>query len=330
MSGLSGVNIARDGNVMQSSQYEDGVPERAIDGNRTSLWVQRSCTHTNNDIDPWWRLDLQKSYKISTITITNRKDCCYERLSGAEIRIGNSLKDCGNANPRCTVIGSIGPGVSKTFYCRGLEGRYINIVIPGRREYLTLCEVEVTGTPSDDPTENLCSIMTPAVVFVLLAVLGQMSGLSGVNIAKDGKVTQSSQYEDGVPERAIDGNRASLWVQRSCTHTNNDMDPWWRLDLRKSYKISTITITNRKDCCYERLSGAEIRIGNSLKDSGNANPRCTVIGSIRPGVSKTFYCRGLEGRYINIVIPGRREYLTLCEVEVTGTPSDDPTEYSCD
>ena len=26
-----------------------------------------------------------------------------------------------------------------------MEGRYLNIVIPGRREYLTLCEVEVTG-----------------------------------------------------------------------------------------------------------------------------------------------------------------------------------------
>ena len=29
-----------------------------------------------------------------------------------------------------------------------MEGRYVNIVIPGRKEYLTLCEVEVSGEPS--------------------------------------------------------------------------------------------------------------------------------------------------------------------------------------
>ena len=29
-----------------------------------------------------------------------------------------------------------------------MEGRYVNIVIPGRKEHLTLCEVEVSGEPS--------------------------------------------------------------------------------------------------------------------------------------------------------------------------------------
>ncbi len=41
------------------------------------------------------------------------------------------------------------PGFSSTFQCDGMEGRYINIVIPGRKEYLTLCEVEVYGSPLD-------------------------------------------------------------------------------------------------------------------------------------------------------------------------------------
>ena len=48
--------------------------------------------------------------------------------------------------------------------------------------------------------------------------------------------------------------------------------------------------------------------------------RCAVITSIPAGESKTFECRGMEGRYVNIVIPGRQESLTLCEVEVTGQP----------
>ena len=57
------------------------------------------------------------------------------------------------------------------------------------------------------------------------------------------------------------------------THTQLRFKPWWRLDLLNVYKVSYIRITNRGDCCAKRLNGAEIRIGNSLRDHGNLNPR---------------------------------------------------------
>ena len=50
--------------------------------------------------------------------------------------------------------------------------------------------------------------------------------------------------------------------------------------------------------------------------------RCAVISSIPAGFSETFECNGMEGRYVTVVIPGRAEYLTLCEVEVYGSPLD--------
>ncbi|KAK2844312.1 hypothetical protein Q5P01_010971 [Channa striata] len=287
------------GKVSQSSVFENAIPEKAIDGNRASKWVEGSCTHTQHDQNPWWRLDLLKTYQIKTVTITNRQDCCPERLFGAEIRIGNSLSDNGNINPRCAVISSIEAGDSKTFDCNGMEGQYVNIVIPGRQEYLTLCEVEVTGQPAS------------------------------VNIAKGGKVSQSSVLENAIPEKAIDGNRASNWVEGSCAHTQDDFSPWWRLDLLKKYNIHAVTITNRKDCCAQRLNGAEIHIGNSLADNGNTNPVCTVISSIPAGTSQTFVCNAMEGRYINIVIHGKQQFLTLCEVEVFGTVSNTSHEDIC-
>ncbi|KAK1895281.1 Fucolectin-5 [Dissostichus eleginoides] len=210
-------NIAKGGKVTQSSVGWNGVPKRAIDGNYASIYGKGSCTHTSLQTKPWWRLDLLKRYKINTVTITNRKDCCHKRINGAEIHVGNSLNDNGNANPR--------------------------------KEYLTLCEVEVTGQPSGNtaPTDT--------------------------NIAKGGKVTQSSVGWNGVPKRAIDGNYASIYGKGSCTHTSLQTKPWWRLDLLKRYKINTVTITNRKDCCHKRINGAEIHVGNSLNDNGNANPR---------------------------------------------------------
>lgn len=51
--------------------------------------------------------------------------------------------------------------------------------------------------------------------------------------------------------------------------------------------------------------------------------RCAVISSIPAGESKAFKCHGMEGRWVNVLIPGRSEYLTLCEVEVYAESSDD-------
>ena len=46
------------------------------------------------------------------------------------------------------MIQHIGAGATKTYNCGGMTGRYVNIVIPGKSEYLTLAEVEVYGQPS--------------------------------------------------------------------------------------------------------------------------------------------------------------------------------------
>ncbi|KAK1901463.1 Fucolectin-1 [Dissostichus eleginoides] len=333
-------NIAKRGKVTQSSTAFNGNPERAIDGNLASVYNQDSCTQTTKQRNPWWRLDLQKTYRINTVTITNRKDCCSDRINGAEIRVGNSLNAKGNPNPICAVISSIEAGTSKTFECNGMEGQYVTIVIPGREEYLTLCEVEVTGQPSDKRIERYSALLKSmgrsqnksAVIgqpsgkrierySALLKSMGRSQNKSAVtgqpsatfNIAKRGKVTQSSIAFNGNPERAIDGNLASVYNQDSCTHTTKQRNPWWRLDLQKTYRINTVTITNRKDCCSDRINGAEIRVGNSLNAKGNPNPICAVISSIEAGTSKTFECNGMEGQYVTIVIPGREEYLTLCE-----------------
>ena len=96
-------------------------------------------------------------------------------------------------------------------------------------------------------------------------------------MARGGQVAQSSIGGGGNPERAIDGNRASVWSQGSCTHTSQESKPWWRVDLQKTYKVNTVKITNRKDCCEKRINGAEIRIGNSLNDNGNGNPRYALL-----------------------------------------------------
>ena len=93
---------------------------------------------------------------------------------------------------------------------------------------------------------------------------------AGENLAVQGKASQSSLYSTLTAYNAIDGNRDS--VRNSCSCTDNDFNPWWRLDLGKTHKIFSVKITNR-DSYSNRLNGAEIRIGDSLERNGNNNPR---------------------------------------------------------
>uniref|UniRef100_A0A672PIP7 Fucolectin tachylectin-4 pentraxin-1 domain-containing protein n=1 Tax=Sinocyclocheilus grahami TaxID=75366 RepID=A0A672PIP7_SINGR len=132
-----------------------------------------------------------------------------------------------------------------------------------------------------------------------------------VNIAGWGTANQSTSLQNMHGHYALDG------LSYTCTHTALQSDPWWKLDLLKSY-ISRVVITNRIDCCPERINGVEIRIGHSLENNGNNNPIFAVISRIPAGVSSTYICNNMEGQYVNLFIPGYSKHLTLCEVPVYG------------
>ncbi|XP_030604708.1 fucolectin-1-like [Archocentrus centrarchus] len=289
-------NVALRGTATQSSSADNfrAAALNAIDGNRNSNFMDNSCTLTFEQSNPWWRVNLHESYIITSVTIINRGDCCHEKLNGLEIHIGNSLNHEGLGNPKVGTISEVDAGKSYTLtFADHVEGRYVTLTLPGSKRILTLCEVEVYGYRA--PT--------------------------GENLALQGKATQSSLYEFGFAYSAIDGNRNSKWEEGSCTHTNNNISPWWRLNLRKTHKVFSVKIVNI-DSDPQRLNGAEIRIGDSLDNNGNNNPRCAVITGIAGGAVANFTCNRMEGRYVNIVIPDREEFLTLCEVEVYGSRLD--------
>ncbi|XP_027141983.1 fucolectin-1 [Larimichthys crocea] len=290
-------NLALRGRATQSDRqlHEFGAASNAIDGNRDSNFHAGSCTLTDAQINPWWRVDLLEPYIVTSIIITNRGDAVPERINGAEIHIGNSLQDNGVANPVVGVIPQIPAGRSlKITFTSRVEGRYVTVALTGSGKILTLCEVEVYGYRA--PT--------------------------GENLALQGKASQSSLHSYlGDADHSIDGNRDSVWGHGSCSHTLHEFNPWWRLDLRRTHKVFSVMVTTTTHAST-RLNGAEIRIGDSLENNGNNNPRCAVITTIAGGFTETFQCNGMDGRYVNIIIPGRTEYLHTCEVEVYGSRLD--------
>uniref|UniRef100_A0A8C5QZ94 Fucolectin tachylectin-4 pentraxin-1 domain-containing protein n=1 Tax=Leptobrachium leishanense TaxID=445787 RepID=A0A8C5QZ94_9ANUR len=351
------VNLALRGTSSQSSTYNElGAAENAIDGSSSANYMSKHCSHTAQDAPPWWRLDLTKVYNVQRVKVTNREDCCSERINGAEIRIGEgdarkaidgylnndaagdqcaktkeepdpwwkldlnsdhkilsiavtSRGECcdapikgaeirvGNSNtswkenPVCGTISSMDPGQTVSFYCNGMVGRFVYIVIPDDTRSLSLCEVQVFGVPTDKPI---------------------------VNLALRGTSSQSSTYNHlGAAKNAIDGSRSTNYMSKHCSHTAQDAPPWWRLDLTKVYNVTRVKVTNRGDCCSERIDGAEIRIGLSPEHGGTKNPKCAKITSLGLGEEEEYIC-GMVGQYVTVTIPDRPEYLTLCEVKVYG------------
>ena len=92
-----------------------------------------------------------------------------------------------------------------------------------------------------------------------------------------GKATQSDMLGNpwgghSLAQNAIDGNRDPHYHHGSCTATDAQTNPWWRVDLLRQYTITSVAITNRGDCCADNINGAEIHIGSSQRDNGNQNP----------------------------------------------------------
>ncbi|XP_058639042.1 uncharacterized protein LOC131544678 isoform X1 [Onychostoma macrolepis] len=287
-------NLALNAVVVQSSLYNaDGDAEHAVDGKRDTNWEQHSCTHTLVEFNPWLRIDLGNVYSIRKVALTNRGDCCKERIRGAQIRIGNKLENNGNNNELAATVLTVFDG-TKTFEFEPVNGRYVNIVLPGNDEILTLCEVEVFA--EEDKPLYIC---VPR------------------NLALGGKAVQSTTYPElGAAQNAVDGNRQSIYARGSCSVTNGDRDSWWRVDLGDVYRVTRVSITNRGDCCEKRIEGIQIRIGNSLENNGNNNELAATVGAMPLGDTKTFEFKPIKGQYVNLFLPGRNEYLTLCEVEV--------------
>ena len=73
---------------MQSSTGWSGAASRAVDGGTETYYGGGSCTHTNRERSPWWRVDVGAGTNVSAVKIWNRHSH-GRRLNGAVIRVGD-------------------------------------------------------------------------------------------------------------------------------------------------------------------------------------------------------------------------------------------------
>ncbi|XP_078577523.1 uncharacterized protein LOC144862672 isoform X25 [Branchiostoma floridae x Branchiostoma japonicum] len=320
----STTNIALKQQTTQSSTAFKGAPGRAVDGNRNAIYAQKSCSHTAMERNPWWRVDLGSSQCVDRVAVVKRQRCCGQWLEGFQVYVGDNPNVM--ENPKCGGLQSVKGKDVITVNCGRLTGRYVGIALPGKRQYLILCEVEVYGgsggkvekveeTGTSPALQPPKPEVPPAKIAKEPPKLGQCAG-GTTNIALNQQTTQSSTAFKGAPGRAVDGNRNAIYAQKSCSHTAMERNPWWRVDLGSSQCVDRVAVVKRQRCCGQWLEGFQVYVG----DNPNVmeNPKCGGLQSVEGKDVITVNCGGLTGRYVGIALPGKRQYLILCEVEVYG------------
>uniref|UniRef100_K1RE62 Neurogenic locus notch-like protein n=1 Tax=Magallana gigas TaxID=29159 RepID=K1RE62_MAGGI len=142
-------NIAIGKPAEQSSTFHDYNAANAVDGNRGTNFLVHKCAHTaDGDTNPWWRVDLQTVYYITSVRILNRGEDQYTdvsfRLQGVTVTVGLTESD---VYTPCGFFA--GPGSASQLVVidcpTSPQGRFVKI--SKTTEYLTLCEVDVFGVP---------------------------------------------------------------------------------------------------------------------------------------------------------------------------------------
>ncbi|KAK7478849.1 hypothetical protein BaRGS_00029948, partial [Batillaria attramentaria] len=119
-----------------SSVYQE---KQATDGDSDKCYV------SSTDTTPYLWVDVQLTYDIYGVTITNRKDCCPERMADYTVEVfqdeplTSSVPGtvCGTYTGPSTVLGEV-----VTIMCsRPITGRYVKVSKPAM--HLQICELEV-------------------------------------------------------------------------------------------------------------------------------------------------------------------------------------------
>lgn len=140
-------NLALGRTTFQSSTSSNGASSRAVDGNTNTNYHSNSCTHTGNEDHPWWTVDLGSSKDVCSVVLTNRGDCCSNRLVNFDIFVTDTRPSAGfrpTAADLCVRVKNTFTG-TKSFSCEGVKrGRYVGVQIR-EQQPLTLCEVQIYG-----------------------------------------------------------------------------------------------------------------------------------------------------------------------------------------
>jgi len=149
------------------------------------------------------------------------------------------------------------------------------------------------------------------------------------NLALDGVATQSSTNNDAGADRAIDGNRRTEFFTMTITETNNELQPWWEVDLGATYDVGSVEMWNRLEGFEDRLE--DVWVFTSASPFASTDPNVlandpNVASTFLPGVQghQTLINVGNQARYARVQLNGTG-ILALSELRVFEGAAPDTT-----
>jgi len=284
-------NIAIGKTVSQSSTGWGGLAEQALDGKTVGIWNWNTVSHTNWNVGAFWQVWFGAEATVNKVYLWNRIDCCRDRMSEARVELLDGINGGNVVAFRDIPVLAWNSSPLFVFDFEGATGQTLRVRHTSTaNRVISLAEVQVEGDIDED-----------AVLY---------------NVAQGKTATQSTTCHGGAAGRAVDGNASPNWGP-SMTHTcYNKPETWWKVDLEGDHKINSVHITNRYDCCWDRLTSPVIELYDfkgDLVDSTQYN------GEVPRGATVQFdFPEGTIATEVRVVLEGPNRILSLAEVTVYG------------
>ncbi len=278
----------------------------AIDGDTDGNWNNDSVTHTasTTEQNSWWQVDFGEMLHLENVRL-------YARTGNAG-RLGNfrlSVLDTDSNEVYGVDVPGNGGGQNYILPF-GVEGSTVRVQLDGVNNegngILQLAEAQVFGGPLANLARNPDAVATQ----------------SSTRIGSGGNVA----------EVAVDGDTNGQWGGNSVTHTLDEPNSWWQVDLGQSARLDEVILYNRADCCGGRLSNFHLSV---LKDGSETFGEDFFVtsGSVAQGGSlRIDLPDGLSGDTVRIQLLGTgrtgEQVLSLAEVQVYGLVVPEPSSIA--
>jgi len=316
-------------------------------GEASAVWTPQTCTQTSNEGANWWSVTLGETAVIVTgLRVRGRA----QGTDGYSVYIGDDTTAAGmlTKNTLC-VAGVAGETVEQfapvDLVCaRAIPGRIA--VFVAADSHLTLCDVEIWSPEcapclansdslagSDERTDCQCKAgFTRADGVACSACLAGTYGQAnfGYNRARSCgaarnascPTAQSSTADNGLAQRAVDGNADAAWDASSCSQTFNTGVSWWSVTLGTDpVLVSGLRVRANSDgFVWADSKGYSVYVGNDLTPAGMFTNNAVCVPAVAGrGLTQTsaddLMCGlPISGRHVIFTVTNAR--LILCEVEI--------------
>merc|ERR1712112_369057 len=279
---------------IKMSSFLFGIPANCIDGNTTN---GKMCHTAGKEYYPWITLVIPQSI-VRNVRITNRQDCCGDRMKNMKIWVGKKY-------PSTTRSEYTGGALLGTFEGPGTNGQVVDItsktkvegthvVVQMETDYINLYEIEVFGELVPD------SEIKP--------LDAKMSSVHG-----------NSPAANCIDSSATNG--------KMCHTAGKESYPWVTLVIPRSI-VHKIRITNRNSH-GDRMKNMKIWVGKEFPSTTKVEyTGGALLGTFKgPGtngqVVEITSNTEVEGTHVVVQMHTSGVVLNLAEIEIFGEPVPD-------